>query len=243
MRVESQPAYLLHTRPYRDSSLLVELLTVDFGRVSAIAKGIRGGSKTAGLRRGQLQLFSPLLVNWGGRSELKSLHQFESRSYALPLQGKSLFSGLYINELLTRLLTHADRHPEIFTLYEWAIKSLSVETTIDIVLRKFELRLLEQLGYGLDLRNDCQSLMPVAENGWYRLQPDQGLTKAASGENENTFWGGHLLQLAAGEFTDENRQAAKRFCRMALAPHLGDRPLRSRELFLSAMGRSAGRSA
>lgn len=237
MRIDLQPAYILHTRNYRDSSLIVDFLTVDHGRVSGVVKGVRASSKSAKLRRSLCQPLVPLVVSWSGKTDLKTITLLEGRSVPVPLQGPRLFSGLYVNELLTRLLQSQDHHPELYTLYEWVLKGLLEEPLIDVVLRHFELRLLDELGYGVDLSSDIESGDSIDPEQRYRFDPERGFIAVqgglvASGASD-LYRGEDLLAIAAGEFTDTSRRAAKQLCRQALAVHLGSKPLRSRELFLS----------
>lgn len=236
MRIESQPAYILHTRNYRDSSLIVDFLTPDYGRVSGVVKGVRSNSKTAKQRRSILQPFVSLLISWSGKSELKTMTQFESRSVPIALQGKRLFSGLYVNELLSRLLQADEQRSDIYTLYEWVSNNLLTSPTIDVVLRQFELSLLSELGYGFDLSTDVDSGEAIMATQQYRFYPDRGfvLLDFGSAAAATVFSGADILAIASGEFTEQARRAAKLLCRQALQPHLGGKPLRSRELFSSS---------
>lgn len=233
MRIESQPAYILHTRNYRDSSLIVDFLTPDYGRVSGVVKGVRSNSKSAKQRRSLLQPFVSLFISWSGKSELKTITQFESRGMPIALQGKRLFSGLYVNELLSRLLQADEQHSEIYTLYEWVTNRLLDSDAIDVVLRHFELNLLSELGYGFDLSADIESGEALKPEQHYRFYPDRGFVQLEQGAPmaPNLFKGEDILAIASGEFTEQSRRAAKLLCRQALQSHLGNKPLRSRELF------------
>ena len=235
MRVDAQPAFLLHTRPYRDSSLLVDFLTAEYGRVSAVAKGVRGTGKSATQRRGYLQIFSPLYIGWSGRGDLKTLRAFEPRSQAFRLQGHRLFSGMYLNELLIRLLSQGhDDQMAIFSLYEWVLGALAQEDNLDAVLRHFELSLLRELGYGIDLASEADSHAPIEPHACYHYVPGFGLRRADRVAGRDVYRGDILLRIASGCIDVDTAPTAKRLCRQALAPHLGDRPLRSRELFVRA---------
>lgn len=236
MRVESQQAYVLHTREYRDTSLLVELMTAEYGRVSGVARGVRNNNKSSRARRSVIQPFAPLFVSWSGRGDLKTLTHFEFRAFEITLQGKCLFSGMYINELLTRLLQHYDEQSEIYTLYEWVLKSLPSITPIDITLRRFELQLLENLGYGYDFTADIESGELIKSGCNYLLDPRRGFIivrqeRIPESISMRVFKGEDIIALAAGEFTTSVRKSAKRLCRQALREHLGNKPLKSRELF------------
>ena len=123
-----------------------------------------------------------LAINcWSGKAELKTITQFESRGVPIALQGKRLFSGLYVNELLSRLLQADEQHSEIYTLYEWVSNSLLASPTIDVVLRQFELSLLSELGYGFDLLVDVNSGEPLRADQQYRFYPDHGFVLHDSG--------------------------------------------------------------
>lgn len=233
MRVQLQPAYVLHTRPYRDTSLLVELFTREYGRLSLVARGARGSRSRGGSLAALLRPFAPLLCSWSGRHELKTLTAVESSAPALVLMGDRLFSGLYVNELMVRLLHHEDAHQNLFDQYLAVVQDLCGEVPVDLCLRMFEFRLLEELGYGFDLGVDGLSGNSVQADRWYAFHPDYGLVElqpAAPAELPR-FLGSELLQISQGQFSADSRKCAKRLMRLALGVHLGEKPLRSRELF------------
>ena len=234
MQVELQPAYLLHTRNYRDTSMLVSFLTPNYGLVSGVVKGVRSTGKAAKLKRSSLQLFQKLLISWRGKSDLKSITQFESCHQYGQLTEKRLFSGLYVNELLIRLLQPYDENVTLYALYETTLKGLLGDRLIEVVLRQFELKLLELLGYGIQFDTELITGSSIQPSQYYQFYSDQGFV-IWLGEGVSTpinvFSGRDILAIAQGEYTDSARQAAKRLCRLALRSHLGDKPLRSRELF------------
>lgn len=237
MRVDSQPAYVLHTRNFRDTSLLVEVITADYGRISLVAKGARGSGKAAKHKRALIQPFNPLIISFSGKSELKTLTALEPYTTALSLEGKKLFSAFYVNELLTRLLQPGDEQPEIYTLYEWVLQSMSQlqndADDIEITLRRFELKLLEYLGYGFDFSADIETGAEILPDTIYRYEVNRGFTVLTDQElGQVCFSGKEILAIGSGEFDQNNKKAAKRLCRLALKPHLGDKPLKSRELFI-----------
>ena len=244
MRVNLQPAYVLHRRPYRDTSFLLDIVTPEYGRVGLVARGARRLSRGAS-KAALLQPFQPLLVSFSGRSELKTLVAAEAAKAPPPLNGDRLLSGIYINELVVRLLHRNDAHPLLFAAYGAALEALGGNAPVDVVLRRFELSLLENLGYRLELDVDAVSHQRVREDRCYRFEPGVGLV--ACGEvregRESVFGGGELLAMAAGEFGGAARPVAKRLLREALAVHLGDRPLRSRELFLAPVMAGSGQDA
>lgn len=237
MRVSLQPAYILHRRPYRDSSLLLEVLTAEQGRISLVARGARrrarGGSGGA-----LLQPFTPLLLSFSGRSELKNLTAAEAAGRPLPLRAERMFSGLYLNELLVRLLHRHDPHPQLFAAYATSLGELAESVEMDAVLRQFEFTLLGELGYGFDLDLDGHSGEAVLAGEWYHYHPDHGLVAAgpALDPSRPAFSGADLLAMAAGELGGGARATAKRLSRLVLALQLGDAPLHSRKLFRAQSG-------
>lgn len=243
MRVNLQPAYIIHRRPYRDSSALLEVFTAEYGRISLVARGAsrqsRRGSKAA-----LLQPFVPLLVSFSGRGELKTLGAIEPAQGNVALAGDRLFSGMYINELLVRLLHRNDAHPALFAAYGAALKELDGVMLLDTVLRSFELALLEELGYRLELDVDSSSGQQIEESRTYRYEPAHGLVACddAAQTFNSAFAGTELLAMASGDFSGTARLPARRLLREALAVHLGDEPLRSRELFHAAGGKAPARA-
>lgn len=224
-RVDAAAAYVLHTRPYRETSLLVDLFTLEHGLVSVVARGAR---KPGSRLRALLQPFQSLQVGWYGRSELKNLRAAEASETACMLQGRALLCGLYLNELLQRLLRPHDPHPRLFVYFRYALNELRLDQDIEGALRTFEHQLLEQLGFGLNL----DSLEPERLYVWC---PETGLKPAASGK---PGWAGAHLQAIAQDHYDDPavKRCAKQFMRARLAPLLGERPLRSRDLFLKRKG-------
>ncbi len=233
MRVSLQPSFLLHSRPYRDGSQLLELFTAEHGCLSAVARGLyrkaRGGSL-----RATLQPFRPLLLSFSGRGELQTLTAAEAAPGAVVLTGERLFSGLYLNELLLRLLHRHDPHPALFARYGDTLQALAGQTAPDIHLRRFELLLLDELGYGFDLTHDALSHAAIEDGRWYRYHEGAGLAVCAAQDTrlEGRLAGADLLALARGELdTGSVASTAKRLLRQVLAEHLGGHALHSRELF------------
>jgi len=232
MRVNLQPGYVIHSRPYRDSSALLDVFTAEYGRISLVARGTRRQSRR-NTSAALLQPFIPLLLSFSGRSELKTLIAMEPAQAGLMLRGERMFSGMYMNELLVRLLHRHDAHPVLFSAYDLALKALAGSIVVDAVLRPFEVSLLDELGYNLALTVDGANGEPVYPSSWYRYQPGVGLVANhdSNSGHANTYCGSDLLAMACGDFAGSARFAAKRLLREALAVHLGDSPLRSRELF------------
>jgi DNA repair protein RecO (recombination protein O) len=221
----SQPAYVLHSRAYRESSALVDFLTPQ-GRLRAVMRGARGKAGTLA------RPFVPLEVEFRGRGELKNVSRLEAAGIPNLLRGEALFSGLYRNELLIRLLPEQDPHPATFEHYALTVLALAQGRALEPLLRAFEWRLLDELGYGFALDVDRQG-QPIVATGLYRLQADAGL-EAVGQLQPGVFHGNQLLAMAEADWSAPGAlAAAKRLMRQALAPHLGGRPLVSRELFMT----------
>lgn len=228
MRHSLSPAYVLHSRPYRDSSALVDLLSLHHGVQRVVWRGARGQRK--GLTP---QPFMPLLVALGGRGELKTLLQAEAAGAYTLLQGESLFSGLYLNELLVRLLAPGDPQPLLFAAYQGALEQLAGAASVEPVLRRFEWQLLDVLGYGFSLASDAQGV-PLKPDGRYAWHAEQGLVELSEPllAADTGLAGSALLAMAAEDWSaPPTLRTAKQLMRQALGVHLGDRPLVSRQLF------------
>lgn len=232
MRVILQPGYLLHRRPYRDTSQLMEVFTAEHGRLSLVARGVRrkarGGSTGA-----IVQPFVPLLLSFTGRTDLKTLTGAEVAGGAIALRGERLFSGLYVNELLLRLLHKHDPYPQLFANYAKTLQELAGADRAEETLRRFEFGLLDELGYSFDLAHDAMTGAAIEEQTWYRYQADSGLVATQRGHDAAVpaFIGADLLALSRGEYTGDARRTAKRLLRQVLYEHLDGQPLRSRDLF------------
>lgn len=223
------PAFVLHARDYRDTSLLVEFFTPAHGRVSAVARGARSVRHGAS-QRAILQPFQPLLIELSGRTELKTLRAIEVRAPALPLRGPVLYSALYLNELLCRLLHRDDANAELFADYETTLQQLGQSDVLDILLRRFELSLLDALGYGFDL-SQSDNDTAISPERFYQFNPQRGLVLSRA--QPHAVSGRDILDYLEGNYSIGARRALKLLCRQALRPHLGEQPLRSRQLFRS----------
>ncbi|EIC84410.1 DNA repair protein RecO [Serratia sp. M24T3] len=224
-----QRAFVLHGRPYSETSLMVDLFTEGQGRVRILAKGARGRRSNL---KGCLQPFTPLLVRWTGRGEVKTLRNAEAVSLALPLSGSIVYSGLYVNELVSRVLEQETNYSSLFFDYLHCLQNLAAASTSpEHALRQFELALLQHLGYGVDFLHCAGSGEEVSETMTYRYREEKGFIASLVIDN-TSFTGRDLMALATREFPDANTlRAAKRFTRIALKPYLGGKPLKSRELF------------
>lgn len=219
----AQPAYVLHSRAYRENSALVDFLTPQ-GRLRAVLRSAKG--KAGSLARP----FVPLEIELRGRGELKNVGRMEAAGVASWMVGEALFSGLYLNELLIRLLPAEDPHPAVFDHYAATLVALAEGRPLEPLLRSFEWRLLDDLGYGFALDMDING-EPLAADGLYRLQVDAGLERVYMVQ-PGLFQGVELQAMAEADWDAPGAlAAAKRLMRQALAVHLGGRPLVSRELF------------
>ena len=239
-RVSLQPCYILHHRPYRDTSLLLEVFSREFGRIGLVARGARGKRSRFG---GLLQPFRPLLLSWSAKGELGTLTEAEADGVALEGKGPALISGFYLNELLMRLVERNDPQEALYNHYAAALHRLALieegAEGSEGVLRRFEVELLQQLGYGLILNHDAVSGEPIEPERRYRYSLEQGPLPEAGDEHDELdlmILGRTLIGLGSGELDREGLAEAKRLMRAALAPHLGNRPLKSRELFVAMYG-------
>ncbi|MCC5857428.1 MAG: DNA repair protein RecO [Ectothiorhodospiraceae bacterium] len=229
-------AWVLHRRAYRDTSLIVELFTADQGRVGLVARGARGSRSRW---RGLLEPFQPVVAEWRGRGELQTLVQAEPAGPALRLPGRRLASGFYVNELMLRLVRRGDPAPELFAAYSQALRGLSEEARQEgAVLRVFERDLLRELGYALELRHTAGG-DAVSPKAHYRYDADAGPVPVA-GPGPRTVSGAALLALADGYRAGPDRlllDEARSLMQAVLAPHLGQRPLQSRQLYRNLLKR------
>lgn len=224
------PAFVLHRRRYRDTSLLLELFSQRQGRVAVIAKGALSGRNS---RAGLLQPFVPLLAQWRGRGEIQTLTGVEAAARPVALHGKPLYCGFYLNELLVRLCHRHDPQVPLFAAYGAALEQLAGGADMDGVLRGFEMTLLSALGLAPDLSMTADRGEAVLPDRHYRVDPVGGPWQTGS-DDRQAITGSTLLGLASGnDLSDTGRKQARRLLRGILAHHLGDRPLKSRELFQS----------
>ncbi len=230
---EPDVGFLLHARPFRDNSLIGEFLLRDAGRVSILYKHLKKAGKQ-GAKSRLMQPFAPLAVTFDGGQELKVGRMLEPMGAGFYLSGMALFCGLYLNELLVRLLHREEPLPVLYESYQQSLLSLQ-EQADETVLRRFEFCLLQEMGYGLVLDSDVSDAQILSQQ-WYFYAADQGFIPIAEcprdpGRARLCFRGSHLLEIHGQQYEDsEVRLAAKRLNRLALAPHLGDKPLKSRDL-------------
>jgi DNA repair protein RecO (recombination protein O) len=224
-----ESAFILVSRDYSNTSLLLELFTPHHGRLGVISKGAR---QRAGKGGGHLQPFIPLEVQWRGRGEIKTLTGAEAQGVALLIKGRQLYCGFYLNELLMRLTQREDPHPQLFRHYSDALCALSQCENPEPVLRRFEVDLLESLGYGVSLSHTHEG-EPVRPELGYHYHLERGAVLALP-NSQGILAGRTLLALAGcGPFCEQGLRQSRQLMRRILAQYLGDRPLKSRELFRS----------
>jgi DNA repair protein RecO (recombination protein O) len=231
-RVALQPAYLLHHRPYRDTSRILELFTRDYGRITVFARGARSGKKTAASLIAVLQPFHRVLVSWSGRGEAGQLNAAEFDAVYCELPAARMMSGYYLNELLLRLFERHDAHAEVFDVYDVALNGLKqLQQDEAAVLRQFEKRLLQALGYGLALTHDIDG-EPIDPTLLYRYRIEQGASRIDGvADAPLSVSGRSLLALAADDLSEmTTRTDARHLLRAALDRYLEGRGLRSREV-------------
>ena len=227
--MKSELAFVLHTRPFRETSLLVDLFTRSYGRLRAVSKGSRGRKRAV-----QLNAYTQFLVSWSGKSDLKTLTHVEQSSVPILLEGDSLFCGSYLNEILIRLLAENDPHEIIYDNYINVLSQLAGKSPITGSLRNFEFSLLEELGYGINLTTDAELNEPIVNDKEYFYMPNLGFQTKKNGNaaysQKYLFRGSDILAFRNGDFFSAPL-AAKKLSRLALEPHLGEKPILSRSFF------------
>jgi DNA repair protein RecO (recombination protein O) len=224
-----EPGFVLHQRPYRNTSQLLECVTANHGRVGLVARGSR---RTGSGQRALLQPFVPLRLSWLRRGELGRLTQVEAAGSSYELAAQRLLGGYYANELLLRLTARSDPNAEIFSCYSRCLAELAETTVVARPLRVFELGLLHALGYGIELDGDAASGEPLAPETRYVFEIEQGLRRAAEADvhaDADIYTGRDLIALRELRLdNDGTLRAAQRLLGRVLRAHLGERPLKSR---------------
>jgi DNA repair protein RecO (recombination protein O) len=226
-RIQLEPAYVLHSRSFRETSLIVEAFTREHGRIAVVARG----AKSARSRwRNVLQPFRPLLLSWNQKSDLGTLTAADQVASPPPLQGQSLYCGMYLNELLMRLLHRGDPHVEVFECYRQVLSELALEMQPQPILRVFEKHLLEAIGYAMLLDREYSSGSEIQTQDWYDYKPDRGPVRC-SGPGKGRVSGAALLALHTENLSGENLPELRMLMRSVIGYHLGGKPLASLSLF------------
>lgn len=235
MRTELHPTYVLHRRAYRETSLILECISAEYGRVGVVARGGARGRKRGGE---SMQAFQKYAIAWSGRSDLHTLTKLEAVGKGLQLTGNQLFSGFYVNELTMRLTTRHDPNPDLFVVYEQTLLSLArPAASIEPILRRFEKNLLDACGYGLQLTTDATTGEDIDPTQNYHYALEHGPLRTR-GDIRGVAVSGHtLIALAHNkDLLPGQLNEAKRLMRFVLHHYIGDRPLASRSLFRSSSG-------
>lgn len=228
-RINLQPAFVLHGRNFRDSSRLLDVFTQNYGRISLVAKGARSGRSKL---HGVLEPFTPILVSWSGKGEVQTLTGAEPVKNSINLSGKQIMSAYYINELLQRLTTQHDPHPELFNLYMESLIAFK-DKDEEQVLRRFEQKLLTETGYALNLNIDATSGEYIEHSQMYYYDIESGPVniKDRPVSDGLRISGQTLFDMANENYTSlQSKKEAKQLMRIILSYYLGDKPLKTRNL-------------
>lgn len=238
-RVYQEPAWLLHHRPFRDTSRILELITREHGRLSLVAKGSRSAKSHL---RGLLRPFMPLAISWFSRSDLGTLTGAEVSGSPVSLSGDALLSGYYINELIINLMHRHDPQPDIFDAYAATIRGLASAARIAPRLRQFEMELLRLLGYALNLEHDNQTHADLEPDRQYEYRVDQGPVAVSDRDGPMVFAGRQLEAIGRLQFDQQDTlECANRLLRGVIAYHLDGKELKSRKVLREIRKASAAR--
>ena len=236
MLFSQQPAFVLHARPYRETSLLIDAFTRDHGRVGMVARGVR--CERSRLPRGLLQPLQPLLLNWVARGELGTLTGAEAASGPFTLCGDALLAAIYVNELALRLSGRNDPHEPAFAAYAQCLARLAEQPDIAWTLRRFERDFLADLGYALALTLTAAGTAVEADVE-YGYDPESGAVAWHDGSTWPHVSGAALLALDSDECPSPQHLAQlRRLVRSAIRHLLGDE-LRAWTLSARAVPRDA----
>jgi DNA repair protein RecO (recombination protein O) len=228
-----QAVYVLHTYPFKETSLVVELFSKEFGRIAAVAKGAR---RPHSAMRGMLQSFQMLSGAWSGKNELKTLHSLDWNAGLTLLKGEALMCGFYMNELLLRLLPREDAHESLFEYYASALQTLADQADFASTLRRFELKLLQEMGYAVPLLQD-ENDGEIDADKIYRYEAEYGACALSATKNGVQLSGKTMLDMAQDDYADAATQSqSKQLMRYLLAHYLGDKPLHTRQLLIDLQG-------
>ncbi|MCJ7591591.1 MAG: DNA repair protein RecO [Woeseiaceae bacterium] len=229
-RVQQQSGYILHHRPFRDSSQILDIVTLDYGKVALVARGSRGSkSRLAGV----LRPFLPLRVSWVAKSDLGTLTGAEAAGPPAGMVGDAMLSAYYVNELLLHFLHRYDPQPEIFKLYEEVINRLVSTDNVAACLRSFELEFLSLLGYAVNLNHEFANHDPLDAERNYEYRMEQGPVPVERSKGPLVFKGMVLSGIAEQRFDDPDiLRAANRLLREIIAFHLGGKELNSRKVLM-----------
>jgi len=228
MRHDNEPAFVLHTYPYLETSLRVEVLSRSHGRVSLIARGAR---RPRSALRGTLLLFQPLLVSWSGKTELHTLHKVEWQGGATPLKGGALLCGFYLNELMMKLLPREAPHESLFEEYRHSLETLAAVDNHAAALRRFEKRLLKEIGYALVLDYDATTGGPIEGGRSYSYEVERGPVRVNGGDHALELSGSTLIDMQRDDYSNPaTLQQSRALMRLLINHHLNGQTLYTRQL-------------
>ncbi len=232
-RYQLEPAYVLHSRPWSESSLILEVFSREHGRIGVLARGARNNKSRW---QGLLQPFQPMLLSWSARGELGTLTGAERAINTGRLKDIALFCGFYVNELIVRLCIRNDPHPQLFSAYVNCLEQLRAGHKPQPALRVFEKSLLREIGFELQLDMDAGQQLAVQAGKKYRYDPESGPAETQDGSGGKVYPGSVLLALENDDFSDRSQMPEmRRLLQGILAHHLGGRPLASQHLLHSLL--------
>jgi DNA repair protein RecO (recombination protein O) len=228
-RIQDEPAFVLHSYPFRETSLVLEVFSREYGRVPLVARGAR---RPRSALRGLLMSFQPLSLSWFGKHELRTLHSAEWQGGQPQLHGTALLCGFYLNELLLNLMARDDPHQSLFDYYQQTLQRLAQEQDHAFTLRSFEKHMLQELGYALSLETEAESGKPIVPEKTYRYILERGaIAETADSAQGLPVAGKTLLDMATDDYRDLNSaRQSKQLMRMLLDHYLAGKTLHTREL-------------
>jgi DNA repair protein RecO (recombination protein O) len=233
--VHLESGFVLHLRPYRNTSLIIDCLTAQYGRQALVAQGAR---RPDARRRALLQPFHRVRLSWIRRGEMGRLTQVESEEPQFEFGGENLFAAYYLNELLIRLVPRGDHNASILSCYSSCLSRLAGSGSVARALRLFELELIEALGFGIDLDHDFRTGEPIDPKRRYVFEHESGVTAITAQATMNAYDGKHLISLRLRELEDDaSLRTAKHLLGGILLSHLGDRPLKTRAVMQDLLNR------
>lgn len=230
MRVHKEPSFVIHTRPYSETSLFVELLSRQYGRLTVIAKGAR---RQKSKFRGVLLPFRLLSTGWAGKGEIPVLTLAEPAELWSEMRGRSILCGFYVNELVIKLLHRYDAHPGLFDDYAATMERLRHGGAHESILRLFEKRLLGELGYAMNLQHEADRQRQISPDRSYRYIPHLGAVPEDNDPRGGVPISGAALRALHDEVLGDDRELkeCKKLMRAMISHQLDNRPLYSRKLF------------
>ena len=229
-RKENQPIYILHSYPFKETSLIVEILSKDFGRLALVAKGARRPKSSL---RGMLLPFQSLHATWSGLQDLKTLHNVDWSNAFLAIEGDALVCGFYLNELIMRLVPKDDPYPRLYDFYHKTILAMTTNKSLNMILRRFELRLLQEIGYEVPLKNDVQGSI-IDPKKQYFYEAGSGASDDKKFSNQLVISGKTLIDMADNNYENKDTEKqSKQLMRYLINHYIGEKPLYSKQLFMT----------